>query len=271
MFDGGKPATRECVTGFDNAGFLMASSGNIFGAPAQFGAQLAGLSPILDFPPITAVLRAIPDVTLDNGRVVNPFLGLGSRGGYPATKDPELALSDGGCGGENVPFFPLFAPQRALDVIIALDVSDRVAGYPDGTDVRNTYLKTLEAGYENIRFPFIPDAKSLVAQGFYKKPVLLGSSCAPQPNNHTTPLIIWLPNYNAIGFDTNASGGQFLYSKQDQQSYFDTSFAIVTHKGSKTWPACFACALIDAQQERNGVARTSQCQRCFDQYCYRGN
>lgn len=77
----------------------------------------------------------------DNGRVVNPFRGLASTTGFPATDDAELALIDGGFAGENVPYFPIIQPSRAIDVIISIDASANPGNFPNGKAVSNTFRK----------------------------------------------------------------------------------------------------------------------------------
>ena len=75
------------------------------------------MTAISDNSAINKALGNVPDEMLDNGRVslvhrpspgalylkvemqvVNPFIGLASATGYPATNDAELALLDGGLG-----------------------------------------------------------------------------------------------------------------------------------------------------------------------------
>lgn len=71
-------------------------------------------------------------------------------------------------------------------------------------------------------------------------------------------------------FATNTATTTATYSVQEQQSFFDNGFAIATQSLSSTWPACLACALVDAQVVRNGATRSVQCQACFTEYCYMG-
>ncbi|KAK4701506.1 lysophospholipase, partial [Phenoliferia sp. Uapishka_3] len=268
-FTAGVASSQSCVTGFDNAAFLMGCSGNILGAPIFLAERSIDLTAITDNPDISAALDAVPDEKADNGRVINPFAGLSSATGYPASADLELALIDGGFGGENVPFFPLIQPQRALDVIIAIDASADTDNFPDGREIYHTYQKTQQPGYSATPFPVIPPVESFVAQGLNKRPVFFGSDCYAQPQNVSTPLVVYVPNYNIV-FATNTSTGTNSYSNEDTQSFFDNGFAIATQSLSPSWSSCLACALVDAQQGRNGVARSEQCQSCFAEYCYMG-
>ncbi|KAL8292573.1 hypothetical protein RQP46_001185 [Phenoliferia psychrophenolica] len=200
-FHGGTPiSNNDCMERFENAGFLMGCSGNVFGDIASEAEGTLNVTAIATDFFINEALSLVPDEYLDNGRIVNPFLGMAKDTGYPATADSELEMTDDGLGYEVIPFFPLLLPQRKLDVIIAPDSSSDVNSYPDGTSIYNSYQKSLLPGYESIRFPVIPEPSSF---GLNKKPVFFGSSCYPQPNNATTPLILYLPNYE----ETYATNG----------------------------------------------------------------
>lgn len=232
-------------------------------------------------------------------QVANPFLGL-SPTTYPATADVNLHLVDAGLGGENIPFFPFIQPERKIDVIIAIDASADTNNYPDGQEIYHTYQKSLLPGYGSqfAPFPVIPTRDEFLALGLNSRPVFFGSSCSTNPSV-ITPLIVckldfffWiqilfsqsvasftdhllqlisldLPNYN-INFATNTSTFTPTYSAQDQVSFFDNSFAIVTQSGSIPWTKCLACTLVDAQVIRNGGVRSAECSSCFTQYCHVG-
>ncbi|KAL8279776.1 hypothetical protein RQP46_007871 [Phenoliferia psychrophenolica] len=258
-----------CMTGFENAAFLMGCSGNIFGAPVQIGVNAANVSAISDSKEIMTALGAVPDEKLDNGRVVNPFLGLGASTGFPAANDAELALLDGGNGGENIPIFPFMQKSRAVDVMIVVDASANPGNYPNGKAIFNTYQKSLQPGYETTPFPTIPPPSYFVSAGLNKRPTWFGSTCVSQPGNVSTPLVVYLPNY-FVNSPTNTSTFAGSYTPESTQGYFNNGFGIATQNGSATWPICLACSMTDAQQTRYGNERSSQCQSCFDEYCFVG-
>ncbi|KAL8278897.1 hypothetical protein RQP46_008768 [Phenoliferia psychrophenolica] len=270
-FENGVPSNSStCVTGFENAAFLMGCSGNIFGAPVQIGANAANMSAITGNKTIMAAIGAVPDEKLDNGRVINPFLGLAASTGYPASADPELALLDGGNGGENIPLFPFMQKSRAIDVMVVVDASADNLNYPTGSAIHNTYLKSLQTGYNDTPFPVIPAVADFVSQGLNTRPVFFGSTCVSQPKNVSTPLVVYLPNY-FVNYPTNTSTFATSYTTEQTYGFFQNGLGIATQDGSDTWPTCLACSLVDAQQTRNGKARSSQCQGCFEEYCYVGS
>ena len=93
-----------------------------------------------------------------------------------------------------IPFFPLQQKGRKLDVIIASDGSDDYeGGYPNGTSIYDTYYKSTQPGYSAYPFPQIPAPADFIAEGLNKRPVFFGSSCQTV-TDHTTPLIVYLPN-----------------------------------------------------------------------------
>lgn len=129
--------------------------------------------------------------------------------------------------------------------------------------------RTQQPGYEGFPFPFFPLASEFVAQGLHQKPGFFGSVCTS--TTPATPLVVFLPNYE-INFPTGTSTFTPTYSVADQLSFFNNGFALATQQepNGGEWSSCLACALVDAQVARNGVARTTECDACFTKYCYLG-
>ena len=124
-----------------------------------------------------------------------------------------------------------------------------------------------QAGFGAYPYPAIPTPAHFISEGRNKRISFIGSSCLSDyrsPKEPITPLIIYIPKYN-INFATNTSSSTTQYSVVEQQGFYSNGFAIATAGKNKE---CLACAIIDAQQTRNGVARTTQCEACFDDYCF---
>ncbi|KAH9817183.1 lysophospholipase catalytic domain-containing protein [Melampsora americana] len=257
-----------CVEGYDNAGFIMGMSSNILSS--------------VDGPPhkrnfFSKIFRMFIKDDSFEGKVPNPFRGLGAA--PPARffdSDAEMLLmADGGLASENIPLFPLIQPIRQLDVIIAIDSSaeerleteGHMGGYPNGTSLYMTYLKTQLPEYSGYRFPKIPNSidGTFLEKGYTKRPTFFG--CYDPP---PTPLIIYLPNYGAVA-ETDSESSKTTYTGELIGQFFDNGFAIATQSQGTTsdpeWPACLACALIDRQMLRNLTPRTDQCNNCFKRYC----
>ncbi|KAA1072621.1 Lysophospholipase 1 [Puccinia graminis f. sp. tritici] len=263
------PSTSSCVKGFDNAGFVMGMSSNIYSA--------ADSPDTSDLPSFIRMLDKFVDDDDWEGKLPNTFQGLGKNGHFQDDKRDTLLMADCALTMENVPIFPFLQPSRKIDVIIAVDSSaDGVKpsdpiqyGYPNGTALYTIYTKTLQPHFSGYRMPKIPNPYdgSFTKAGYHQRPTFFGCDSKPK-----TPLIIYLPNYYMIG-KTNVPTKETTYSKERMDEFFENGFAIATQntgfKADTEWPACLACALIDHQIQRNSQARTKQCQKCFDSYCAR--
>lgn len=117
-------------------------------------------------------------------------------------------------------------------------------------------------GFTAYSFPTVPTPEQFVATGRNKRISFLGSACDSRPTK--TPLVVYIPKY-FVNFNTNTSSGTTQYSVTDQQGFYANGFQIATGGNNKE---CFACAMIDAQQTRNKVARSVGCEACFAEYCF---
>lgn len=103
----------ECVEGFDNIGFVLGTSSNIFASRDSSNSSTSVWS---------KVTNALGTESVDEGLVPNPFQGLGNQA-FPDQDSEDLMLADGGFAGEKLPLFPFL--HRKVDVIFASDaVSD---------------------------------------------------------------------------------------------------------------------------------------------------
>ncbi|KAA1091693.1 hypothetical protein PGTUg99_005510 [Puccinia graminis f. sp. tritici] len=266
----GEGRAVSCVKGFDNAGFLMGVSSNVFSF--QDGSNT---TPNLG----EKIANALVKGTFYEALIPNPFYGQKSglpsgSGGFVDSNTETLLLADGAMAQENLPLFPLLQPSRKVDVILALDATvnghafdaPNVDGYPNGTALYQTYLKLQNPDFQNYPFPEIPNSlkNNFVSGGYNKRPTFFG--CKMEAG----PLIIYLPNYFA-SHRTDMKTLQTDFTGDEIDGFFKNSFLIATQKNSTLndpeWPECLACALIDKQQKRLNNPRTPQCIRCFKKYC----
>ncbi|PLW13473.1 hypothetical protein PCANC_26776 [Puccinia coronata f. sp. avenae] len=265
------PNSKFCVAGFDNAGFIMGMSSNIFSR---------GDSPKEEKIPkyLTAVRTFINDINFE-GKVPNAFKGLGNASDssgkdFQDTERDLILMADSGLIHENIPLLPLIQPERKLDVVIALDASadgkdetdPTLFTYPNGTHMYSIYNKTKLPTYSGYHMPNIPNAIDGTFQdlGYNKRPTFFGC------DDLQGPLIVYLPNYYATG-STNAATTKVSYKEEEIEKFFLNGFALATQAIGPTqnndWPNCLACALVDRQVLRNSATRTAQCQACFKTYC----
>ncbi|KAL8283927.1 hypothetical protein RQP46_005359 [Phenoliferia psychrophenolica] len=263
--------TSTCVEGMENAGWLLGANGNSITNPGLY-VDLVTASSITpeQGQTISSILSLVPDAYADSATLANPFMGI-SPLSYRATDDQLLFLLDGGASEPNItnlPIWPMIQPSRKIDVIFAIDDSgDTADAYPSGVALYIWSLVTKYAGFGVYPYPAIPTPDRFLSEGRTKRISFLGSSCEPDHLTSSatiTPLIIYIPKYH-VNYNTNTSSSTTQYSVEEQQGFYANGMAIATGGQNKE---CFACAVIDAQQTRNKVARTAQCEACFADYCF---
>jgi lysophospholipase len=117
----GTQNSSVCVTGFDQASFMEATSSAFFAglntteALADPSTLLGAIVPILN--------QTFPQtgIRLDSAMYPNPFKGV-APDTFLDDNEEYLSLVDGGDDAENIPFMPLLVKARGVDVILAIDV-----------------------------------------------------------------------------------------------------------------------------------------------------
>ncbi|PYH98100.1 hypothetical protein BO71DRAFT_395575 [Aspergillus ellipticus CBS 707.79] len=264
------PENGTCVRGFDNVGFVMGSSSTLFN---EFLLDINSTS-------IPTILKeAFSDILEDLGErnddiavySPNPFYDYrDSSEAYATTAD--LTVVDGGEDGENIPLQPLIQPERAVDVIFAIDSSaDTDYYWPNGTSLVATYERSLVGNVANgTAFPAIPDQNTFVNLGLNSRPTFFG--CDPKNISGTAPLVIYLPN-SPYTYDSNFSTFTLTYSDEERDSVITNGWNVVT-RGNGTvdenFPACVACAILQRSTDRTNTTLPSTCTTCFTDYCWNG-
>lgn len=195
-------------------------------------------------------------------------------GSNPTASTDQLSLVDGGEDLQNIPFNPLVQPQRAVDVIFAVDSSaDTTYNWPNGTALRASYERSLATIANGTLFPAVPDANTFVNLGLNNGPAFFGCDAsnftqgAPVP-----PLVVYLPNgpYTALSNVTTFEPTTPL----DQRAAVVANGRNAATQGNGTldpeWPACVACAALSRSLARTGTAVPSGCGACFSRYCWNG-
>jgi lysophospholipase len=143
----------SCVTGLDQAGFIMGTSASLFNVSIIFiysfkNLYYLALQQILDFGRNTIsqfsksdsstllylLSRQLQDVRTRANDVANwpnPFQGIQSHA-FQDTNATWLELIDGSSNQENIPYGPLLVKARNLDVIVTLEGSadDPINNWP---------------------------------------------------------------------------------------------------------------------------------------------
>ncbi|KAK1073129.1 hypothetical protein LTR74_002095 [Friedmanniomyces endolithicus] len=195
----GRPTVaRKCTTHYDNLGYVLGTSSDVFFAAcsvippanstssADLGSVLEGLVSKTHEPLFTDLF----------GIYVNPFYKY--QRSSQVQHNPLLTLVDGGAAGQSPstpshppyhhtsslitntgphrpdnPIWPFIQPSRSVDVLIINDNSaDTPDNFPNGTEIQQTYLNAQAAGLHKM--PFIPDVSTFVSRGLNKRATFFG-------------------------------------------------------------------------------------------------
>lgn len=268
------PQSEKCIAGFDNAAFVMGTSSSLFN---QF---LLGInnydipSTLKNF--LTGVLEDLGNSNNDIADwTPNPFFHW-NNATNPTAQSKRLTLVDGGEDLQNIPLHPLIQPNRAVDVIFAVDSSadtlEPGANWPNGTALVATYERSLNATMENgTAFPAIPDQNTFVNLGLNTRPTFFGCN-ASNFTDDVPPLVVYIPNHPYV-FNSNVSTFDPSYNVSERNAIIENGYMVATMGNAtveSTWPQCVGCAIMSRVWHRSGATVPDACTKCFQTHCWDG-
>jgi lysophospholipase len=274
-FENGKVINDECVTGFDNAAFIMGTSSTLFNAvvAALYHVKFKGiLEKISEW--IVEFARKLDHADDDIAQwSPNPFKGWHTNRHSQYT-GADLGLVDGGEDDQNIPLYPHIQPARKVDVIFAVDSSadsGEMDGWPNGTALIATYQRHLDPDMANgTVFPAIPDINTFTNLGFNERPTFFG--CDAKNMSGPSPIIVYIPNA-PYTFYTNISTKTTTLPNKERDAVIRNGYHIGT-MGNGTieeeWPACVSCAILSRSFDRTGTKVPDICTQCFQKHCWNG-
>jgi lysophospholipase len=264
-----------CVNGFDNAGFVMATSSTLFniavGAILERKDESGWLGPVIVY------LKALAKEWEDKGDDVatwnpNPFYKWNEATNLNANSK-DLTLVDGGEAGQNIPLYPHIQQQRAVDVVFAVDASgDTVPGsWPNGTAMIAAYERSLKSDVMNgTTFPAIPDFNTFINLGLNARPTFFG--CNSKNNSAPTPIIVYIPNA-PYSYMSNLSTTTTEFNNSVRNSIIQNGYEVATIGNGtveQEWSMCVGCVILQRSFERTNTAIPQQCTKCFRKHCWNG-
>lgn len=273
----------QCVTNFDNAGFIMATSSSLFNALIlQLGQSELNL---LVKKALDAILSRFSDSEVDIALYEpNPFLNYADSGVKAITDNETLFLADGGEDAQNVPFYPLIQTSRDVDIIFAFDNSaDTNSSWPNSTSIVHTYTRQFAQQGNGTPFPFVPLIDTFLQQNMREKPVFFGCDAAnltslidyhQNENINVTdiPFVVLFAS-NEYAYEANTSTFKMSYDNDEMYGLIENGFEVATRANltdDLKWATCVGCAIIRRSQERMNIKQSEECQACFQEYCWRG-
>ncbi|EFQ27798.1 lysophospholipase catalytic domain-containing protein [Colletotrichum graminicola] len=275
-FSAGRIADNgSCVRGFDQAGFVMGTSSSLFN---QFLLQNISTTGLPDFiqSALTSILNLLDEDNNDIAQYVpNPFFGWNPRTNVNANQS-QLTLVDGGEDLQNIPLHPLIQPNRAVDVIFAVDSSaDTNFNWPNGTALRATYDRVAQPIANGTLFPPVPDANTFINLGLNRRPAFFGcdaSNFTLRSGQRAPPLVVYIPNAPYVAH-SNVSTFDPSYDLDQRDAIIQNGYDAAT-QGNATldaeWPVCVACAILSRNMVRNRQPVPAACTTCFQRYCWNG-
>lgn len=273
----GKPVnTGKCIAGFDNTGFIIATSSTLFN---QFLLRINGTK----LPKFIVHLAThfLTDLSNDYNDIAiyspNPFKDTEFQMGNASksiSESRDLFLVDGGEDNQNIPLNPLIQKQRDLDIVFALDNSaDTNQSWPDGASLVNTYQRQFSSQGKHAAFPYVPDVNTFVNLGLNKRPTFFGCDA----NNLTDlayipPLVVYIPNAK-YSFNSNQSTFKMSYSAEQRRAMIQNGFEAATRNNftdDSNFMGCIGCAIIRRKQQAFNYTLPKECDKCFSDYCWNG-
>ncbi|TID07667.1 Lysophospholipase [Colletotrichum higginsianum] len=269
------PDNGSCVRGFDQAGFVMGTSSTLFN---QFMLQNISSAGLPDFiqSALTSILNILDQDNNDIAQYVpNPFFGWNPRTNLNANQT-QLSLVDGGEDLQNIPLHPLIQPNRAVDVIFAVDSSaDTNFNWPNGTALRATYDRVAEPIANGTLFPPVPDANTFINLGLNRRPTFFGcdaSNFTLRGAQRVPPLVVYIPNAPYVAH-SNVSTFVPSYELPQRDAIIQNGYDSATQGNSTLdaqWPVCVACAVLSRSMDRARETVPEACTACFQRYCWNG-
>lgn len=281
--DGGKPNASQCVTNFDNAGFILGTLSSLFN---QVFVKLETNSEI-NFA-IKRVLNLALSKYSDEDEDIatyepNPFYNVEYGDDKNLKGDGALHLVDGGEDSQNIPLYPLIQTKRGMDVIFAYDNSaDLDSNLPNGTSLVYTFQRQFSEQGRGTPFPYVPPVSEFLHEGLTDGPVFFGCDASnltdlvkyhnSDLNETDVPLIVYMPNQVYL-YEGNQSTYKMSYDEEEIHGIIENGFAVSSrgnYSDDSQWPTCVGCAIIRRQQERLGQEQSDECKKCFQNYCWTG-
>lgn len=268
---GSLPSNETCVRGFDSAGFVIGTSSTLFN---QFLLQINTTSlPSFVKNVFTDILHKLDKSDNDIAAYdPNPFYHYNNHSS-PYAQQTELDVVDGGEDLQNIPLHPLIQPERAVDVIFAVDSSaDTTYSWPNGTSLVATYERSLNSsGIGNgTAFPSIPDQNTFVNLGLNTRPTFFG--CDSSNLTGPAPIVVYIPNYPYSAY-SNVSTFTLSYKDSERDNIILNGYEVATMANSTrdgNWTACVGCAVLSRSFERTKTTLPDICTQCFTNYCWNG-
>lgn len=265
---------NSCVTGYDNAAFVVGTSLSLFN---QFLSTLVcPTCNSLNFIVKYVVRRFLLLMSKNKQDIAwykpNPFYQSEYSHSDNITTSDTLYLMDGGIGGEIVPLLTLATKERDLDVVFSFDNNGQE--WPDGLSIINTYQKQFTYEGSSTVCPYVPGQSTFLHNNLTARPTFFGCDAknltALAKDGVTPPLVIYVAS-RPWEFYSNTSTLTLQYLDSQKKGMVANGFDVASYNNNTEFATCVGCAMVRRSEERLGVEQSEQCQQCFQKYCWDGS
>ena len=245
----------KCIVHYDNLGYVLGTSSDIFPAICEVLTPATGANDSLANV-LEGIISLVHEPVFEDlfGLYRNPFYNY-SRSSR-VSEDQDLLLLDGGFSDQVSPIWPFIVDERSVDVLIVNDNSaDTADNFPNGASIRQTYVQAQVAGLSKM--PYIPDNVTFVDEGLNTRATFFGCD---EPD---TTLMVYLPN-KEYSFDSGTATAKIVYSKEETRGMIANGVQVGTQDADAGWGLCLACAI-----KIRDADLPEGCEACFDKHCYR--
>lgn len=276
-------SVKQCVTNFDNAGFILGTLSSLFNQIFVRFQKMDGLNWALK-QVLGGILGAFSENDVDIASYEpNPFYNSPYGNLDSMISNKTLHLVDGGEDQQNVPLYPFIQPSRDVDIIFAYDNSgDTSHRWPNGSSLTHTYLRQFGPQGKGTPFPYVPLVDQFLSGNLTERPVFFGCNASKlndlvayhnnTVNNTDIPLVVYMPN-SRYTFNANTSTFKTSYERSEVNGIVSNGFSVSTRGNflaDSLWNKCVGCAIIRREQERRGLEQSDECKQCFENYCWDG-
>lgn len=258
----------KCFNGFDDIGFITATSSSIFNNVLIYVWELTSQSSKETIRAVRAIMSIFglgnsksnttslqPSYInrLNTDYAVyqpNPFYK------YPGvsnelTNNDYLYLVDGGEDGENIPLRSLLVPERKLDMVFIIDSSSDKDNYANGTKLQNI-LRLID--HEERHFVQEIDFT-------LQNPIALGC------HDKTLPVILYYAN-SEHSYASNMSTFKITYNESEVFGMLENGGKIFNSDSDNYYKNCLGCLILKRSLDcLQSSAIPSFCYKCYDDFC----
>lgn len=265
-----KGKATACVNGFDDIGFITATSSSIFNNVLIYIWQLTAESSKETIKAVKSILSifGLKNIKFNSDKDLrssvlgqlntdyavvhpNPFYKY-LKHENPLTADDFLYLVDGGEDGENIPLRPLTIRERKLDLIFVIDSSSDTNNFPSGIKLKNA-VNQMQNGERYLASNIDYTLGAPIALGCF---------------DDSLPIIIYQAN-GEHSYPSNTSTFKISYNESEVLGMLQNGREIFNADDDPYYKNCLGCLIMKRSFDKMPKSKVPPfCEICYENYCH---